>query len=63
MKIARCTVSHRAKQAANWKRLWLDALRLLELTGGAYEELAEYQQLKRMVEEQTQATEQALEAA
>lgn len=35
-----------------------DALRLLTLTGEAYGELSEYQQLKRMVEEQTEATEQ-----
>ena len=34
-----------------------DALRLLELTGDAYTELSEYQQLRRMVEEQTEATE------
>jgi hypothetical protein len=34
-----------------------DALRLLELTGDAYAELSEYQQLRRMVDEQTEATE------
>ena len=34
-----------------------DALRLLELTGDAYTELSEYQQLRRMVDEQTEATE------
>jgi len=35
-----------------------DAMRLLALLGDAYGELSEYQQLKRMVEEQTEVTEQ-----
>jgi hypothetical protein len=35
-----------------------DALQVLTLTGEAYNELSEYQQLKRMVEEQTEKTEQ-----
>lgn len=35
-----------------------DAIRILTLLGDAYGELSEYQQLKRMVAEQTEATEQ-----
>lgn len=35
-----------------------DALRLLALTGEAYDELVEYQQLRRMVYEQTEETDQ-----